>query len=71
MIMEHPSGFKAGEPSCPDDAHQAGAQVKLADFGIAKLFGAASQTAHGSIVGTAEFMPEQAAGKPLDARADL
>ena len=56
----------------PEDPHQAGAQVKLADFGIAKLFGAASQTAHGSIVGTAEFMaPEQAAGKPLDARADL
>ena len=44
----------------PDDAHQAGAQVKLADFGIAKLFGAASQTAHGSIVGTAEFMGARA-----------
>ncbi|HBU36666.1 MAG TPA: hypothetical protein DEB70_02560 [Planctomycetaceae bacterium] len=56
----------------PDDPHQANAGVKLADFGIAKLFGATSQTAHGSIVGTAEFMaPEQAAGKPLDARADL
>ena len=56
----------------PDNAKQANAVVKLADFGIAKLFGAASQTAHGSIVGTAEFMaPEQAAGKPLNARADL
>ena len=56
----------------PDDPDEANAGVKLADFGIAKLFGAASQTAHGSIVGTAEFMaPEQAAGRPLDARADL
>jgi len=56
----------------PDDTNQTDVRVKLADFGIAKLFGAASQTAHGSIVGTAEFMaPEQAAGKPLDARADL
>jgi len=46
--------------------------VKLADFGIAKLFGAAAQTAHGNIVGTAEYMaPEQAAGLPVDARADL
>lgn len=55
-----------------DDVAAAGTTVKLADFGIARLFGAAGQTAHGSIVGTAEFMaPEQAAGKPVDARADL
>jgi len=55
-----------------DDPIAAGVAVKLADFGIAKLFGASGHTAHGSIVGTAEFMaPEQAAGKTLDARADL
>ena len=49
-----------------------GAGVKLADFGIAKLFGGVAHTAHGNIVGTAEYMaPEQAAGRGVDHRADL
>lgn len=46
--------------------------VKLADFGIAKLFGGTQLTADGGIIGTADYMaPEQAEGKPITSRCDL
>lgn len=50
----------------PDD------QIKLTDFGIAKLFGGSHLTAAGSVVGTADFMsPEQAEGLGVTNRSDL
>jgi serine/threonine-protein kinase len=46
--------------------------IKLTDFGIAKLFGSTDETAAGSVIGTADYMPpEQAEGKMVTARSDL
>ena len=48
--------------------------VKLVDFGIAKVVEAGDRklTTHGLIMGTPQYMaPEQAAGLPIDARADV
>lgn len=46
-------------------------RVKLADFGIARLFGSTQLTTAGGILGTADFMsPEQADGRPVTDRCD-
>jgi len=47
-------------------------EIKLSDFGIAKLFGNTQMTAIGGVVGTADYMaPEQAEGLPATTRCDL
>lgn len=47
-------------------------RIVLTDFGIARVIGAAGLTKTNGIVGTVEYMsPEQAEGKPVDARSDL
>jgi serine/threonine-protein kinase len=45
--------------------------VKLADFGIARLFGTTQLTTAGGVLGTADYMsPEQAEGRPVTDRCD-
>lgn len=47
-------------------------EVKITDFGLAKLKGASKLTKAGSTLGTAAYMsPEQARGEDVDARSDI
>ncbi len=47
-------------------------QVKIMDFGLAKLKGASKLTKEGSTLGTAAYMsPEQAQGQDVDHRSDI
>jgi serine/threonine-protein kinase len=60
----------------PANILQTSTGIKLLDFGLAKLADEpaddATRTAPGTVLGTAAYMsPEQAEGKPADARSDI
>jgi hypothetical protein len=56
----------------PDSASSRRGAAKLTDFGVAHLAGEEALTLTGDVVGTLAYMaPEQAAGRPVDERADL
>ena len=61
----------------PDNIHIARGDtdndvVKIVDFGLAKVIGASKLTRDGMVFGTPHYMsPEQAAGEPVDHRADI
>src|SRR5256885_8404211 len=57
----------------PDNIHiLPGGQVKLTDFGIARLTEEASLTGEGQVFGTPSYMsPEQIEGRFIDHRSDL
>ena len=73
VLIEHRTPRTEGETPVPSSGKMdARVQVKLTDFGIAKLLDAQGVTSTGQVLGSpAHMAPEQIEGGAVDARADV
>ncbi len=88
MPVDEAAGFAVQIAEALEAAHEAGIvhrdikpanilitdrdQLKIVDFGLAKLAGEAAVTRQGSVIGTPAYMsPEQANGEEVDPRSDV
>lgn len=72
LSVAHEKGIVHRDIKSENILVSAKSEVKITDFGLAKLKGASKLTKVGSTLGTAAYMsPEQAQGEDVDARSDI